>query len=298
MTTQTPIQRQTSEQDPIPDQLESLLAAGYKANTPTARGDVLTDLIELYGRNDDDETAQEIRRCFLLILKEAPGLLNQTGFSTFLAEQVEPEDFLGLEWEAMDHMVRFFESLYSLPISDHDMAERVQDHLQSLLRHTLQQFEQRDEKEKMIKLMRLAPSHAVTADAELRRLRHRAYAYEMRRVRRNRRLLYIYLVIQAFFVLAIFPFLFINAENGRLQRQVEQLADVELGDDGYQPLNYSEAAYWSIITASSIGYGDITPTTTTGRIIAAILGTIGVITVGIFAGLVLDWLSPRRIGID
>ena len=90
-------------------------------------------------------------------------------------------------------------------------------------------------------------------------------------------------------------YLFINAENGRLQREVEQLADVELGDDGYQLLTFSEGVYWAVITASSIGYGDVTPTTTTGRIIAGTLGTMGVITVGILAGLVLDWMTPRRI---
>jgi len=96
-------------------------------------------------------------------------------------------------------------------------------------------------------------------------------------------------------VLVVFPYLFINAENGRLQNEVEELANVELGDEGYQLLTFSEGMYWAIITASSIGYGDVTPTTTTGRVIAGTLGTMGVITVGILAGLVLDWITPRRI---
>jgi hypothetical protein len=147
----------------------------------------------------------------------------------------------------------------------------------------------------MFQLLQLSPQHLVTSDPELRRLRHRATAYERQRVNRHRRYLSIYLVVQALFVLFVFPLLFINAENGRLQRQVEELADVELGDEGYQPVSFSEAVYWSIITATSIGYGDITPTTTTGRIIAATLGTMGVITVGLFAGLVLNWLSLRHI---
>jgi hypothetical protein len=295
MTTSAPIQAQANGDSSLPQQLENLLAASYQANTIMVREEILTDLVALYQEHSRDEAAQDIRRAFLLVLKDEPSLLNQADFSTFLAEQIEPEDFLELEWEALDHMVTFCESLYSFPFHNYNIADRVQDHLQSLLRHTLHQLEQRGEQEKMFQLMRLSPTHAMTADAELRRLRHRAYAYEMHRVQRHRRLLHIYLVVQAVFVLVVFPFLFINAENGRLQRQVEQLTDVELGDDGYQPLSYSEAVYWSIITASSIGYGDITPTTTTGRIIAATLGTIGVITVGIFAGLVLDWLSPRRI---
>jgi hypothetical protein len=229
------------------------------------------------------------------VLKDQPSLLDKEKFSQFLTEHVEPEDFLELEWEAIENMVMFCESLYSLPFQSEDMAKRVQSHVQNLLLHALHEFEERDEKEKLFLLMQISPSHLLNQNPELRRLRHRAYAYEMHRVRHHRRILYIYLIAQMFLVLLVFPFLFINAENGRLQRQVEELTDVELGDDGYQPLTYSQAVYWAIITASSIGYGDITPRTTTGRIIAASLGTMGVITVGIFAGLVLDWISPRRL---
>jgi hypothetical protein len=171
--------------------IQQLVSNSYKQNSAITRETALTELVALHETAETDEIAQDIRHTFLSLLKEEPKLLNQEIFANFLADKVEPDDFLELEWEAV--------------------------------------------------------------------------------------------------------ILFINAENRRLQRLVEDLTDVELGDEGYQPLTYSEAIYWSIITASSTGYGDITPRTTTGRIIAAILGTIGVVTVGIFAGLVLDWLSPRRI---
>jgi hypothetical protein len=271
------------------------LSGNKGQNSLTAdRETVLRELLASYETAESEEAAQDIRHTFLTLLKEDPTFLSEESFSTFLAEQVEPEDFLELEWESVEPMVAFFESLHSFEFSDSEVAKRMQKHLQTLLRHSLHQFEQHGEQEKLFQLIRLAPTHVIMANAELRRLRHRAYAYEMNRVRHHRRLLHIYLVVQAIFVLVIFPLLFINAENHRLQRLVEEVADVELGDEGYQPLTYSEAVYWAIITASSIGYGDITPETTTGRIIAAILGTIGVVTVGIFAGLVLDWLSPRR----
>lgn len=39
--------------------------------------------------------------------------------------------------------------------------------------------------------------------------------------------------------------------------------------------------YFILITALTIGYGDITPATTWGRIISVITGTIGVIIVGL-----------------
>lgn len=132
-------------------------------------------------------------------------------------------------------------------------------------------------------------------DTELRRLRHIAYSYEKRRVRRHRRWLYAYLVVQALLVTVVFPYLFINAENGNIQRQVEQITDIELGDEGYQLFNFSDGLYWSVITAASVGYGDISPVTTTGRILAGILGTLGVVTVGVVAGLILQWITPRSI---
>ena len=132
-------------------------------------------------------------------------------------------------------------------------------------------------------------------DVELMRLRHLARGYELRRIRRNRRWLFIYLSIQILLVIIVFPFLFIYAENGAIQRQVEQIANVELGDDGYRLFSYVDGLYWSVITAGSIGYGDITPLTTTGRIIAGVLGTMGVVTVGVVAGLVLKWITPRTL---
>ena len=44
---------------------------------------------------------------------------------------------------------------------------------------------------------------------------------------------------------------------------------------------FGEALYLTAITALTIGYGDITPTTTGGRIVAVVIGFVGVIWVGI-----------------
>jgi Ion channel len=57
----------------------------------------------------------------------------------------------------------------------------------------------------------------------------------------------------------------------------------------------ADGLYWSLITAGSIGYGDITPVTHIGTIIAATLGIMGVITIGVIAGLILNWITPRRL---
>lgn len=243
----------------------------------------------------DTEKAGQQRLAFLQALRQEPELLQQADYSHFLASEVDPEDLAELEWESPYQMMLFSESLYQSRFDDQEIAERIDHHACLLLRYALYQYEKEGELEKMFKLLRLAPSSLLQQDRELSRMQARANAYEIRRVRHNRRFLYGYLIVQVVLVLFVFPYLFINAENGRLQNQVEQLADVELGDEGYQLITFSEGVYWSIITAGSIGYGDVTPTTTTGRVIAGTLGIMGVITVGILAGLVLDWITPRRI---
>jgi hypothetical protein len=154
-------------------------------------------------------------------------------------------------------------------------------------------FERQGDLEKLFTLLQLAPATSMLEDHELQRLHSRAYVYEQRRVQRTRRLLYGYLLVQALLIVLVFPLLFINAENGALQDQIEQAAGVELAEEGRRYFRYSDGLYWALITAASIGYGDITPQTNVGRIIAATLGVFGVVTVGVIAGLILNWISPR-----
>lgn len=245
--------------------------------------------------SDDSEDAEELKREFLQKIQEDPDLLKDSKFAKFLAQELEPEDISALEWDSPQKMARFSETLYHNRFDTEELATKLNQHASLLFSTALYQYEKDGEMEKMFRLLRLAPSYLLRQNEELGRLNYRANAYEVRRVRRSRRFLFGYLIIQVLLILFVFPFLFINAENGRLQNQVEEVADVEIGDEGYQLISYTEGVYWSIITASSIGYGDVIPTTTTGRIIAATLGSMGVITVGIVAGLILEWITPRRI---
>ena len=259
----------------------------------------LKKLIALYEDTTlhSGEIAEELREVFLLTLIDIPDILAKEIFSTFLAEHVQPEDFTRLEWDAPQRVVSISETLYGFPFEDESVSKRVREHALNLLRHSLQQFEKRGELEKMLQLLLLAPVLPDMMDAELMRLRNRAYLYEMRRVRRNRRFLYSYLILQVLLIFIVFPLLFINAENRVIQQQIEELTEVDLSppEEGVQLLDFTDALYWSIITAASIGYGDITPQTEVGRAIAGALGLMGVITIGVIAGLILDWVSPRRI---
>lgn len=243
----------------------------------------------------DESQAQRLRLDFLGAAVADTTILADEQAARFLSEQIQPNDFTAFEWESTEAILVFCNLLYTFPFANPELRAQVRDHIHALLRHVLQTYETDESYEQLFTGVQVMPTFAPWDDEELRRLRHLAYRYEFRRVTRNRRILYAYLLVQFILVVLIFPNLMINAENGALQAQVEQLADVEIGDEGYQLLSYTDALYWAIITATSIGYGDITPVTTTGRIIATILGVMGVITVGIITGLILDWITPRHL---
>lgn len=243
----------------------------------------------------EEARIQRVRLDFLAAVVADTTILADEKAARFFAEMLQPDDFAALNWENTEAILIFCNLLYTFPFTNPDLRASVRAHIHALLRQVLHTYEKNENYEQLFTGVQVMPIFAPWDDEELGRLRHLAYRYEYRRVTRNRRGLYVYLLIQLVLVVLVFPYLMINAENGALQAQVEQLADVEIGDEGYQLLSYPDALYWSIITATSIGYGDITPTTATGRIIAAILGLMGVITVGIVTGLILDWITPRHL---
>ena len=261
-------------------EIDSLLADnknGYSLQEQRANLDKLVNYYN-HAVADDEKLAQRIRQHFLYILEQNPHLLAEEKFSSFLADHIRPEDFAQFQWEAPESIASFCETLYSVQFPNKLVGENINTYINQLLRYALQQFEQRGKPEKMFQLLRLTPVSSPLQGGELHRLRGLAYRHEMRRVKRNRRFLYGYLVLQLFLVVLVFPLLFINAENGRIQREIEQavdeVADVSLSDpvEGRQFLTYSDGLYWAFITAGSIGYGDITPHTRVGKIIAGTLG--------------------------
>ena len=55
-----------------------------------------------------------------------------------------------------------------------------------------------------------------------------------------------------------------------------------------------DALWWSYVTITTVGYGDKYPVTTEGRIIAAVLMTVGVGLFGTFAGFMAGWLIDEK----
>jgi voltage-gated potassium channel len=74
--------------------------------------------------------------------------------------------------------------------------------------------------------------------------------------------------------------------GGALFAHVEPESAPSLGD----------GLWWSLTTASTVGYGDISPNTTSGRIIASVLMVTGIGLLGAFTGQVAERLTrPRQV---
>lgn len=60
--------------------------------------------------------------------------------------------------------------------------------------------------------------------------------------------------------------------------------------------SFWDSVWWAIITITTVGYGDIFPVTTGGRIIAILLLIIGLGTFGVYAAAVATWMLNRKSG--
>jgi voltage-gated potassium channel len=69
-----------------------------------------------------------------------------------------------------------------------------------------------------------------------------------------------------------------------------------------EKISYGTGLYWAIVTASTVGYGDITPHTTTGRIVAVVVILTTIPTVGavfaLWAGSAILDNIRRMLGVD
>jgi voltage-gated potassium channel len=68
---------------------------------------------------------------------------------------------------------------------------------------------------------------------------------------------------------------------------------VEDVGDGRRVDSFGDALWWSASTISTVGYGDVYPVTTVGRIIAVLTMIVGVSTFGVITAKLASWLVRR-----
>lgn len=57
--------------------------------------------------------------------------------------------------------------------------------------------------------------------------------------------------------------------------------------------SFGKALWWSITTVTTVGYGDLYPVTSTGRVIAALLMVGGISLIGVVTASLASWIVQR-----
>lgn len=58
--------------------------------------------------------------------------------------------------------------------------------------------------------------------------------------------------------------------------------------------NVSDGLWWAVSTVTGVGYGDVVPVTTAGRVMGAVLEIFGVIAFGLIIGIIGITMSKRQ----
>lgn len=64
-------------------------------------------------------------------------------------------------------------------------------------------------------------------------------------------------------------------------------------EKGITVQSFSDAIWWSFVTATTVGYGDISPSTSAGRIIASILMLVGISCVSMLTGTIATYFQKN-----
>lgn len=71
------------------------------------------------------------------------------------------------------------------------------------------------------------------------------------------------------------------------------MLDAERGAPGSSIETYGEALWWSAVTVTTVGYGDYTPVTVVGRLVAVGLMIAGIALLGVVTATLASWIVER-----
>ncbi len=66
-------------------------------------------------------------------------------------------------------------------------------------------------------------------------------------------------------------------------------------EKGQQNVSFFDSIYWAVVTMTTVGYGDFSPSTTAGKVVFIFLGTAGVVLWGFLASIVVSLVVESNI---
>lgn len=225
---------------------------------------------------------KRIHALFLRGLKQAQRTFAHPSCNLLMVTHLRDENLKHIPWHNPEEVVTAAECFYgssNAGISAEESHLRVRD----VVKFAGQHFVSQGRWEDAFRLLSQIPLPSDAMDADLFRLRNALTLYENRRVRRVRRAMATAMLVVICSVLTISPALFQLWENPH--RTAHDMS----------ALSFFDALYWSVITFATVGYGDITPQTVFGRALALVNCLLGVTVMGVTAGLLLSYVTPRKL---
>jgi len=186
----------------------------------------------------------------------------------------------GQSWRSAAEVIAAAERLYAL--SDQWSADDRHRMVRDLVKTGGLQFARQKRHDEAFRLLAVLQIPPDLMDADLFHLRNSLLLYEQKRVTRVRTILKTVLIGVLAYLLLIAPTIFVMLENPH--RASHDMAQ----------LDWSEGLYWSIMTSTTVGYGDIVPQTPYARLLSLFDAVLGVTLMSVTAGLILSWVTPRR----
>lgn len=227
------------------------------------------------------------RRTHAILLRDLRGkreMLAHPSCSWLVMTHLREENLAHIPWLSADEVAGAAECFYGFcdgdtVLSSEESHRRVRD----LVKYAALHFLNGGQYEEAFQLFTRVPVPTDVIDADLFRLRNAMVLYEQRRVQRLQRFFAVLLCVVLGFLLLGSPLLFIAFESG---------ARVEKGEPAP---SFFDGLYWSITTASTLGYGDMVPLTHAGKALAMLDVVLGTMSIGVLAGSILSVVTPRQL---
>jgi hypothetical protein len=189
------------------------------------------------------------------------------------------EESLTRNWRSAGEVIAAVESMLDASCNENPSQHSIHE----LVKNAAIGFVRDRKQEDAFELLSATRLPFECADAELFRVHNALRRYEQKRIARRRRRVTCLLAGVLTYLFCISPTVFVSLENPhRIAHDLSKL-------------DWSEGLYWSVLTSTTVGYGDIVPYTPHGRLLALFNALLGVLLMGVVAGLILSALSPRRL---